>query len=76
MERQRMGRAASDLLFLVDRLVDFVIEFLAGFFEFTHAAAETAGEFRQLLGAEEQEHDDEDDHHLLAADSGEGVVEG
>lgn len=67
-KRKRRARTWLDLgiLFLYG-LADFVVEFLPGFFEFTHAAAEAAGEFGKLLGAEEEEDGDEDEKPFLSA---------
>src|SRR5262245_58559165 len=66
MER-RAGTPSNLGVLLVDRLGDLVLEFLAGFAKLTHAAAEAASEFRELLGAEEQQHGEENQKDLLRA---------
>ena len=65
---KRGERTCLDLgvLFLYS-LADFVVEFLTGFLKLTHAATETAGEFRKLLGAEEEEDGDKDKKPFLSA---------
>lgn len=66
----RGTRTMSDLgVFFFHRFTDFVFEFLAGFFEFPHAATEAAGEFRELLGSKKQKNRQEDQHQFLRAES-------
>jgi hypothetical protein len=48
------------------RLGDFVFEFLTGLLEFAHAAAQTAGKFREFLGSEEQKNGKEDQEPFLS----------
>ena len=68
LDRQRSARTELDLrVFFLHRLADLVIEFLAGFLELTHAAAETAGEFREFFGSEDQQHKKEDQNPFLSA---------
>ena len=65
---KRKERTRSDLgFFFLYSLADFVVEFLTGFLELTHAATETAGEFRELLGAEEEQDGDKDKKPFLSA---------
>ncbi len=66
LERRARTRLDLGVLFL-HGLADFVVEFLPGFFEFTHTAAETAGEFREFFGSEEKEDSDENKHPFLSA---------
>ena len=54
------------------RLGDFVLEFLTGFLELTHAAAQTAGESREFLGSKEQKDSKEDQEPFLSARHSEG----
>ena len=69
MERmERRARTRSDLgVLFFDGLGDFVLEFLAGFFEFPHAATKTTGELRKLFGTEKQKHREEDEEPFLSA---------
>ena len=81
-KRNRRARTAHGILDLgiglwldggfLHRLGDFVFEFLTGFLEFTHAAAQTAGKFRKFLGTEEQENGEEDQEPFLSTWHSEG----
>ena len=63
--RRTQPGAKSDLgVLFLDGFGDFVLELLTGLFEFPHAAADAAGEFRKVFGSEEHEHRKEDQHQF------------
>lgn len=57
---------------LLHRFGDFVLEFLTGLLELTHAATETAGKFRELLGSKKKKNRKEDQEPFLSAGHAEG----
>ena len=57
---------------LLHRLGNFVLEFLTGFLELTHAATETTGKFREFLSTKKKEDCEEDQEPFLSARHTEG----
>jgi hypothetical protein len=61
------------------RAGDFVLEFIAGFFEFAHAFADASREIGKFFRSEKEKDDEEDKDHFLGtegADEGERMGHG
>jgi hypothetical protein len=55
----------DDLIFSA---CDFTLKIFTGFFELTHALADTACKFRKFLGTEEEKNHDKDHDHFRSTD--------
>jgi hypothetical protein len=68
--RRRLDRALLEALhgFLGRRTGHFALKFILGLGKFLHRLAETASEFRQLLGAEKEEDNNENDEEIRSSE--------